>query len=389
MKLFPTRLFDEYLMSTIFYFGALFRKENLEDVEDEVMDMLNQEEHKRKVEAAKYDVERCLREMARNYSRILMNHSVDLSQKPLKEEVFYETIYEFTTKLLFILFDGKYYPRVEAEIGRLYRTKYFNLEERRYQEKKAMPTLRQLYVRRYHGTDDVPEVNLVMNRKQAVHELPSKAGAVKKTKIHNKHKSSIHDAVRTQSPLIGMLYTTNRNKKKGKASLPKKRMTTSSSSSGGLKNKTLNGRGKDRFRWKGKNQYGKMSHHSSIGSLGTLSESEGSESQMLDIETGEETTTTTTTTMITSDSNDQGQFDEQEDELGELGKAYDAYKELEIKDTVYLPFKDIFEQTSYFFLEKPERKRKLGSSTGSPRTSSRVGPASPRVAVSPMTIMRE
>merc|ERR1711871_321578 len=69
------------------------------------------------------------KEMAQIYATILIKHSN--YAKTMQERHFFETLYDFSARVLFTSYDRKTWYEIENELGRLFRSGAFNYNERK------------------------------------------------------------------------------------------------------------------------------------------------------------------------------------------------------------------------------------------------------------------
>uniref|UniRef100_A0A7S3FXN0 Uncharacterized protein n=3 Tax=Palpitomonas bilix TaxID=652834 RepID=A0A7S3FXN0_9EUKA len=123
-----------------------------------------------------------LKAIASDYAHIILKHSDHT--KAQQDNLFFETMYEFINRVLAYAFDRRYLHDIEIELGRIFRSSFFNLSKRvRVDNKKKEPMkFRELYKQR-HEKDPLAQRTANANTQPIQRE-------------------SVYSVVHTRSPLI-------------------------------------------------------------------------------------------------------------------------------------------------------------------------------------------
>ena len=125
-----------------------------------------------------------LKGIANIYAAILVKHTNYANTQ--QERQFFETLYDFSARVLFTINDRKRWHAIENELGRVFRSEHFNLSMRKNEQHATKPLkCKELYEQKMR---DDPHA---MHRKDAVNR-----------------KSSIHTAMSMRSPVISTIFPT-------------------------------------------------------------------------------------------------------------------------------------------------------------------------------------
>ena len=124
-----------------------------------------------------------LREVAAIYAAILVKHTNYSNTQ--QERAFFETLYDFSARVLFTINDRKRWHAIENELGRVFRSEHFNLSIRKNETQVVKPM----------KSKDMYEAKL---REDPMARPPATM----------KPRSSIHAAMAMRSPVISTLFPT-------------------------------------------------------------------------------------------------------------------------------------------------------------------------------------
>ena len=125
-----------------------------------------------------------LKDIANIYAAILVKHTNYANTQ--QERQFFETLYDFSARVLFTINDRKRWHAIENELGRVFRSEHFNLSMRKNEQQATKPLrCRELY-----------EIKM----RDETHGGPAKVAV--------NRKSSIHTAMAMRSPVISTIFPT-------------------------------------------------------------------------------------------------------------------------------------------------------------------------------------
>ena len=175
---FKSSKYDKFLQALIYYFVNLFKLHNLKSKKDGMGNDLV-------IESCTKEVEKTFFKLGSIYAQIILTQSGEVTHIQ-QDRMFWETLYDASDQVLQEVFVGqKKTNLIEIELGRIFRTKYFNMAARR-NELKRDPTnysVRELYALKNEGDP-------VLNSRTLA-------------SIYSKTKSnSVQSAAISRSPLI-------------------------------------------------------------------------------------------------------------------------------------------------------------------------------------------
>jgi len=125
-----------------------------------------------------------LREVAALYAAILVQHSNYANTQ--QDRQFFETLYDFSARVLFTINDRKRWHAIENELGRIFRSEHFNLSLRKNEQTASKPLrYKELFALKQDGD-------------------PSQRAGGADAARH----SSIHTAMHMRSPIIATIFPT-------------------------------------------------------------------------------------------------------------------------------------------------------------------------------------
>lgn len=125
-----------------------------------------------------------LREVAALYAAILVQHSNYANTQ--QDRQFFETLYDFSARVLFTINDRKRWHAIENELGRIFRSEHFNLSLRKNEQTASKPLrYKELFALKQDGD-------------------PSQRTVGAEAARH----SSIHTAMHMRSPIIATIFPT-------------------------------------------------------------------------------------------------------------------------------------------------------------------------------------
>jgi len=122
---------------------------------------------------------RKLRELAAIYATILVQHTNYSNTQ--QERQFFETLYDFSARVLFTINDRKRWHTIENELGRIFRSEHFNLSTRKNEQHVAKPV-----------------------RCKEMYEMKQQDDPL----VRKEPLKSIHTAMHLRSPVISTLFPT-------------------------------------------------------------------------------------------------------------------------------------------------------------------------------------
>ena len=126
-----------------------------------------------------------LKDVALVYATILMKHSNYANTQ--QERQFFESLYDFATRVLFTINQRKNWHAIENELDRVFRSPHFNLSQRKNdQNLKGGSAAPQSYKEMYEKRQGADAFGL----------------------SHRAHRSSIHQALQMRSPIISEIFPT-------------------------------------------------------------------------------------------------------------------------------------------------------------------------------------
>lgn len=193
-----TEMMDNFLVACIEYFGVFF------EVQKQKAPPPNPDESKSPSSSSaqplgKVDVKleieahAKLRVMATVYAGILLKHSNYANTQ--QERQFFESLYDFSARVLFVINDRKRWQMIENELSRVFRSEHFNLSLRKNEQSAKGGGNRGGY-REQHDRG----------------ESASKPA-------HTAHRSSIHHALLIRSPIISTIFPTPKERAQRAAEL--------------------------------------------------------------------------------------------------------------------------------------------------------------------------
>jgi len=134
-----------------------------------------------------------LRVMATVYATILLDNSNYANTQ--QERQFFESLYDFSARVLFVINDRKRWQMIENELSRIFRSDHFNLSLRKNEQSAKGGTARGGYREQYERG-----------------EFASKPA-------HTARRSSIHHALLIRSPIISTIFPTPKERAQRAAEL--------------------------------------------------------------------------------------------------------------------------------------------------------------------------
>ena len=185
---FKSSKYDQFLHALIKYFDSFFKLQNLLGKKEALGD-------DQIIESASKDVEAKFSVLGSKYAQIILTQSGEVTHIQ-QDRMFWETLYDASDQILQEVFVGQKKTNIiEIELGRIFRTKYFNFAARK-NELKRDPTnysVRELYALKNEGDP-------VLNSRTLA-------------SIYSKVKSkSVQEAVMSRSPLIEHLNVGSKEK---------------------------------------------------------------------------------------------------------------------------------------------------------------------------------
>jgi len=124
-----------------------------------------------------------LREVAAIYAAILVKHTNYSNTQ--QERAFFETLYDFSARVLFTINDRKRWHAIENELGRVFRSEHFNLSIRKNETQTVKPM-----------------------KSKEMYEAKLREDPMARPPATMKPRSSIHAAMAMRSPVISTLFPT-------------------------------------------------------------------------------------------------------------------------------------------------------------------------------------
>ena len=124
-----------------------------------------------------------LKDIAGIYAAILVKYTNYANTQ--QERQFFETLYDFSARVLFTINDRKRWHAIENELGRVFRSDHFNLSVRKNEQQATKPL-----------------------RCKELYELKQKEDPLAPKKSEWKPKVSIHTAMSMRSPVIASIFPT-------------------------------------------------------------------------------------------------------------------------------------------------------------------------------------
>ena len=125
-----------------------------------------------------------LKDIAGIYAAILVKYTNYANTQ--QERQFFETLYDFSARVLFTINDRKRWHAIENELGRIFRSEHFNLSMRKNEQHAAKPM-----------------------RCKELYELKQQADPLARpAKEAPTRRSSIHAAMHLRSPVISTIFPT-------------------------------------------------------------------------------------------------------------------------------------------------------------------------------------
>ncbi|MEW5298816.1 MAG: hypothetical protein WDW36_001899 [Sanguina aurantia] len=135
-KFFNSPLYDRLLQSSLLYFVARFMHDWLTKAMDKARKMHFDSYNPHQIAARLHDLEQDMEvhrmELSPTYSEIILKHST--YEKPQQDQMFFEALYSTLIDVVdeaFCKLSRR--EEVEAEIGALFRTRHFNINQRKNQ----------------------------------------------------------------------------------------------------------------------------------------------------------------------------------------------------------------------------------------------------------------
>jgi len=198
-----TELMDRFLYACIDYFSVFFDlQKHLSDASEEMAkaerlnlysqgktnsSSITQLEYAAAAMKADEESRGKMREVAAIYAAILVKYT---NYSNTQERHFFETLYDFSARVLFTMNDRKRWHIIENELGRIFRSDHFNLSMRKNVQHAAKP----IRCKELYGLKQKDEP-LARAREES-----------------QKPKSSIHTAMHMRSPVISTLFPAPRDK---------------------------------------------------------------------------------------------------------------------------------------------------------------------------------
>jgi len=179
-----TELMDRFLYACIDYFSVFFDlQKHLSDASEEMAkaERLNLYSQGKTNSSSITQLE---------YAAAAMKADEESRGKMREERHFFETLYDFSARVLFTMNDRKRWHIIENELGRIFRSDHFNLSMRKNVQHAAKP----IRCKELYGLKQKDEP-LARAREES-----------------QKPKSSIHTAMHMRSPVISTLFPAPRDK---------------------------------------------------------------------------------------------------------------------------------------------------------------------------------
>ena len=121
--------------------------------------------------------------MAAIYAAILVKHTNYSNTQ--QERAFFETLYDFSARVLFTINDRKRWHAIENELGRIFRSEHFNLSIRKNETQVVKPM-----------------------KSKELYEAKLREDPMARPPATMKPRSSIHAAMAMRSPVISSIFPT-------------------------------------------------------------------------------------------------------------------------------------------------------------------------------------
>ena len=183
-----TELMDRFLHACIEYFNCFFAlQKHLGEASDEAAKTgaAGPARPSSSTVALEEEARAKLKEVATIYAAILVKYSNYANTQ--QERQFFETLYDFSARVLFTINDRKKWHAIENELGRIFRSDHFNLSTRKNEQSPSkLLRFKELYELKQQG-------------------LGALAGENRGT---HGGSASIHVAMHLRSPIVSSIFPT-------------------------------------------------------------------------------------------------------------------------------------------------------------------------------------